>query len=149
MELSKVYIAVDFDGTCVYPDFPKVGKSIGAEKVLETLSNAGCNIILYTLRQGNELDEAIKWFVVNGIKVFAVNENPAFAAFSKSRKVNAQLYIDDAALGCPLITGGDRPYVDWVKVCELLHSEYHLIDGITKNTLIEYVLTKRKSIIWY
>jgi hypothetical protein len=32
------------------------------------------------------------------------------------------MYIDDASLGCPLIypENGERPYVDWVKVREIL-----------------------------
>ena len=43
-------IAVDFDGTCVTHDFPKVGKNIGAEIVLKKLADKGHKIILYTMR---------------------------------------------------------------------------------------------------
>ena len=43
-------IAVDFDGTCVTHDFPKVGKNIGAEIVLKKFTDKGHKIILYTMR---------------------------------------------------------------------------------------------------
>lgn len=41
-------IAVDFDGTCVIHEFPKVGKDIGAVPVLKKLIEKGHKIILYT-----------------------------------------------------------------------------------------------------
>lgn len=43
-------IAVDFDGTCVTHEFPKVGKDIGAVPVLKKLIEKGHKIILYTMR---------------------------------------------------------------------------------------------------
>lgn len=42
-------IAVDFDGTCVTHDFPKVGKNIGTEIVLKKFSDKEHKIILYTM----------------------------------------------------------------------------------------------------
>ena len=43
-------IAIDFDGTCVTHEFPSVGKSIGAEKVLKRLVDNGHQLILFTMR---------------------------------------------------------------------------------------------------
>lgn len=43
-------IAVDFDGTCVTHEFPKVGKDIGAERVLKLLVENGHQLILHTMR---------------------------------------------------------------------------------------------------
>ena len=43
-------INIDFDGTCVTHDFPNVGKSIGAEKVLKRLTDNGHQLILFTMR---------------------------------------------------------------------------------------------------
>lgn len=48
--INMLTIAVDFDGTCVTHDFPKVGKNIGAEIVLKKLVDKGHKIILYTIR---------------------------------------------------------------------------------------------------
>ena len=71
-------IVIDFDGTVVTHEFPKVGRDIGADKVLKELVAAGHNLILFTMRSdvtepyskspeivtksGNYLTYAIKWF---------------------------------------------------------------------------------------
>ena len=47
-----------------------------------------------------------------------MNRNPEQGTWSESPKAHCNIYIDDAALGCPLVypADGSRPYVDWVKV---------------------------------
>lgn len=63
---------------------------------------------------GNYLQDAIEWFNRNSIPLHGVQENPTQKQWTTSPKCYAQLYIDDAALGCPLVHGKhDRPYVDW------------------------------------
>ena len=114
-----MYIAVDFDGTCVTHEYPNVGKDIGAVPVLKKLVGAGHKIILNTMRSGNELADAIQWFIDNNIPLFGINENPTQKSWTASPKVYAHIYIDDAALGCPLITNifiTQRPFVDWIEV---------------------------------
>lgn len=115
-------IAVDFDGTCVTHEFPKVGKDIGAVPVLKRLIEKGHQIILYTMRCDNTLQEAIDWFKKNDIPLLGVNENPTQKRWTSSPKIFAHIYIDDAALGCPLKASSisDRPYVDWDRVKALL-----------------------------
>ena len=111
-----MYIAVDFDGTCVTHDYPRIGKEIGATKVLKHLVEAGHKLILNTMRSGKELQDAIHWFNENGIELYGVNENPIQKHWTTSPKVYAHLYIDDAAFGCPLLNVpdfSDRPFVDW------------------------------------
>jgi len=133
-------IAIDFDGTCVTHEFPNIGEDIGAVPVLKKLVAAGHKLILFTMRSdryenkdtghpdisdvtGEFLQSAIKWFNDNHIELHSVQENPTQKQWTTSPKCYAQLYIDDAALGCPLIYGKHtRPYVDWVEV------EKHLID---------------------
>ena len=114
-----MYIAVDFDGTCVTHEYPNVGKDIGAVPVLKKLVGAGHKIILNTMRSGNELADAIQWFIDNNIPLFGINENPTQKSWTASPKVYAHIYIDDASLGCPLITNifiTQRPFVDWMEV---------------------------------
>ena len=114
-----MYIAVDFDGTCVTHEYPNVGRDIGAVPVLKKLVEAGHKIILNTMRSGNELADAIQWFIDNNIPLFGINENPTQKSWTASPKVYAHIYIDDAALGCPLITNifiTQRPFVDWMEV---------------------------------
>lgn len=121
-------IAVDFDGTCVEHDYPAVGMEVeGAVETLRTLVKQGHRIILYTMRSGSKLDAAVKWFSDRKIELWAVNRNPEQAEWTESPKVFADLYIDDSALGCPImfIDGVRRPVVNWTKVRTQL--EYHNI----------------------
>ena len=114
-----MYIAVDFDGTCVTHDYPRIGKEIGATKVLKRLVKAGHKLILNTMRSGKELQDAIHWFNKNEIELYGVNENPTQKRWTTSPKVYAHMYIDDAAFGCPLLNVpdfSDRPFVDWDSV---------------------------------
>lgn len=118
-----MYIAVDFDGTCVTHEYPKVGKDIGAAPVLKKLTDSGHKIILNTMRSGDKLVEAIQWFANNNIPLYGANANPTQKDWTDSPKVFANLYIDDAALGCPLIFDhavSSRPFVNWVMVEEIL-----------------------------
>jgi len=128
MKKLPAIIAVDFDGTCVTHDYPEVGKDVGAVPVLRALSDAGARIILWTMRSGgrtdgtNPLQDAVEWFQANGIPLYGVNENPSQAGWTASPKAYAQLYIDDAALGCPLKEDAalsERPFVDWDAVASL------------------------------
>lgn len=115
----KTIIAVDFDGTCVTHEYPEVGKTVNnAVKTLKRLNEADVKIILWTMRSGEFLQDAVKWFEENGIELWGVNENPEQKEWTESRKAYAQIYIDDAALGCPLLYpfDGGRPFVDWFTV---------------------------------
>lgn len=118
-----MYIAIDFDGTCVTHDYPRIGKDINAVNVLKKLVANGHKLILNTMRSGKELKEAINWFKKNDIELYGANENPTQKKWTNSPKVYANLYIDDAALGCPLkmdLSISDRPFVDWEAVSCLL-----------------------------
>lgn len=133
-------ICIDFDGTCVTHEFPEVGKEIGAAPVLKKLVAAGHNLILFTMRSnrlekskindnpeiedvyGSFLLDAVHWFTKHNIPLYGINENPR-QGWTTSPKAYAQLYIDDAALGCPLIYNpeiSNRPFADWVTIEELL-----------------------------
>lgn len=114
------YIGIDFDGTCVKHEYPKVGADIGAQSTLRDLVECGNKLILFTMRSGKELNDAVNWFKQNNIKLYGIQTNPTQKRWTNSPKAYAHLYIDDAALGCPLITGDGRDYVDWIKVREYL-----------------------------
>lgn len=116
-------IAIDFDGTCVTHAYPEIGKDIGAVPILKELVEKGHKLILYTMRHGESLDAAVQWFKDNDIELYAANKNPTQELWSLSPKIFAQLYIDDAALGCPLRTSNksERPYVNWTAVARRLN----------------------------
>lgn len=117
-------IAIDFDGTCVTHAYPDIGDDIGAVPVIKHLVNIGHHIILFTMRSGIELTEAVKWFEDNNIPLFGINTNPEQHHWTASPKAYAHLYIDDAALGVPLIYPyGGRAYVDWKEVGKMFNYE--------------------------
>ena len=127
-------INIDFDGTVVKHEYPKVGEDIGAVPVLKRLVEEGHQLILFTMRHEKELDEAVEWFEKNGIKLFGIQTNPTQKHWTTSPKSYAQLMIDDSALGCPLTIDFEmvgfeelrpigRPYVDWVKVEQMLEQK--------------------------
>ena len=114
-----MYIAIDFDGTCVTHDYPRIGKDIHAIPVLKKLVSNGHKLILNTMRSGKELDDAVNWFKENNIELFGINENPTQKRWTNSPKVYAHMYIDDAAFGCPLLNIpeiSDRSFVNWVSI---------------------------------
>lgn len=115
MAIHDATIAIDFDGTVVTHEYPRIGEDAGAVPVLRELTDNGCRLILYTMRSGELLDKAVEWFRERRIPLYAVNENPAQKRWSRSPKVHADLYIDDSNLGCPLrfIDGVKHPVADW------------------------------------
>lgn len=127
MAKDKGYvIAVDFDGTCVEHNYPAIGMDVeGAVDVLRTLNKHGHRIILNTMRSDQRLEAAVRWFRDRKIELWAVNRNPEQEQWTSSPKVYADIYIDDSALGCPLIflEGVRRPVVNWSKVRQLLESD--------------------------
>lgn len=126
-------ICIDFDGTCVEHQYPFIGGSIGAEPVLKKLVKAGHKLILFTMRSNGPhkmpngeidrhgLDDAVEWFKKNDIPLYGIQRNPTQDEWTQSPKAYGQLYIDDAALGCPLIyPKGKKSYVDWIKIERML-----------------------------
>ena len=117
-------IAVDFDGTCVKHEYPLVGPDVPrCVNVLRDLVAQQHALVLFTMRHGKPLEDAQAWFAKHEIPLFGVNVNPDQKRWTQSPKAYAHLYIDDAALGCPLVhdsTGKDRPYVDWDEVFDEL-----------------------------
>ena len=96
-------IAVDFDGTIVRHRYPKIGDEIPfATKTLRLLLRDRHRLILWTVREGKLLDEAIEWCRARGVEFYAVNrdfpeEDATGSGFS--RKIKADLFIDDRNFG--------------------------------------------------
>lgn len=115
-------LCIDFDGTLAIHEYPNIGEEVPlAISTCKTLQEDGHKLILYTMRSGKELEEAIEWCKKRGLDFWAHNENPEQNTWTSSRKVYANIYIDDAAFGCPLIYQKTcRPFVDWAKVYEVI-----------------------------
>jgi hydroxymethylpyrimidine pyrophosphatase-like HAD family hydrolase len=101
-DYTNIKIAVDFDGTIVDHEYPGIGKEkLFAFQTLKELEKMGVRLILWTFRAGKELDEAVAFCRENGIEFYAVNKNYPEEVFNESisRKIDADLYIDDKNLG--------------------------------------------------
>lgn len=94
-------IAVDFDGTIVEHRYPQIGKPIPfAIDILIRLREERHTLILWTVREGALLQEAIDYCASKGVVFYAHNANfPEEEAVSASRKLTADLFIDDRNLG--------------------------------------------------
>lgn len=94
-------IAVDFDGTIVEHKYPHIGKPIPfAFDTLKQLQNENHTLLLWTVREGELLQEAIKYCAENGLYFFAHNANfPEEDRSTSPRKLKADLFIDDRNFG--------------------------------------------------
>lgn len=97
-------IAVDFDGTIVEHKYPSIGKEIPfAIETLKKLQAERHKLILWSVREGRLLDEALEFCRERGLEFYAVNRD--YPEEEKehnrhfSRKLKADLFIDDRNLG--------------------------------------------------
>ena len=130
---TNLCIAVDFDGTIVDHQTQQKDGEWTTELVanylaidtLKDLVKKGHKLILWTCRTGATLRQAVQYLDAHDVQLTGVNENPVIDMASYSPKVFCNIYIDDAAIGCPLKPGnGERPVVDWLKIRELFHLEH-------------------------
>lgn len=101
-ENEKKIIAVDFDGTLSLGEWPNNGPA-NTELIgfLKERRKGGDKLILWTCREGNALQEAVKWCAKEGLEFDAINDNiPEMIELygTNSRKVSCDYYIDDKAV---------------------------------------------------
>ncbi|NLI72542.1 MAG: hypothetical protein GX361_07405 [Bacteroidales bacterium] len=96
-------IAVDFDGTIVTHEYPEIGREIPfAIDTLKRLQSEGHHqLILWTVREGELLKEAVEFCRERGLEFYAINNNypESERIDDQPRKLNAELFIDDRNLG--------------------------------------------------
>ena len=97
-------IAVDFDGTIVEHAYPAIGKEIPfAVAPLKRLQEDRHKLILWSVREGELLEEAVQWCKERGLEFYAVNRDYPEEEAEKnnhfSRKLKADLFIDDRNIG--------------------------------------------------
>ena len=96
-------IAVDFDGTIVEHDYPKIGKPVPmALEVLRKLHEEEHHkLILWTMREGGLLQEAVDYCEKNGVYFYACNKNYPEEDMQDGspRKIAVDLFIDDRNIG--------------------------------------------------
>ncbi|MBQ5742461.1 MAG: hypothetical protein IIV53_11545 [Bacteroidaceae bacterium] len=116
-------IAVDFDGTIVEHCYPAIGpEKPFAIDTLKFLCAKRHKLILWTVREGQLLDEAVAYCKKRGLEFYAVNKNyPEEKETHEgySRKLQADLFIDDRNLG---------GLPDWGEIYRMLSGEVRTAD---------------------
>lgn len=97
-------IAVDFDGTIVTHEYPKIGTEIPfAIETLKMLIRDHHRLILWSVREGHLLQEAVDWCKERGVEFWAVNKDYPEESLENnnhfSRKLKADYFIDDRNIG--------------------------------------------------
>lgn len=96
-------IAVDFDGTIVEHRYPKIGQERPfAIDTLKMLIAERHRLVLWTVREGELLDEAVEYCRQRGVEFYAVNKDypeEKLTDSNYSRKLKVDLFIDDRNLG--------------------------------------------------
>lgn len=91
--------AVDFDGTLCRNAWPEIGEpNFGLIRFLKQEKTNGAELILWTMREGETLNQAVEWCRQHGLEFDAVNDNleRMKAEYGNNpRKVFANFYIDD------------------------------------------------------
>ena len=141
-------IACDFDGTIVTHEYPRIGKPIPfAIQTLKKLQEEDHHqIILWTVREGKLLEEALQWCRERGVEFYAVNRDypEEVAQYNKSfsRKIKADYFIDDRNLG---------GLPDWGMIYQMISQGttwQDLLQDVRRNARLENSFEKKKKHWW-
>lgn len=125
-------IAVDFDGTIVEHKYPEIGREIPfATDTLKMLIKERHKLILWSVREGKLLDDAVEWCKARGVEFYAINKDYPEEDVEQnkdfSRKLKADVWIDDRNVG---------GLPDWGTIYEM----------ISQHKTYEQVLTEQLNI---
>ena len=124
-------IAVDFDGTIVEHQYPAIGREKPfAIDTLKKLAKEHHRLILWTVREGKLLQEAIDFCKERGLEFYAVNRNYPEEKHPTERKLRAEMWIDDRNLG---------GLPDWGTIYQMIQ------DNLTFNDLINQCTKEYES----
>ncbi len=143
-------IAVDFDGTIVEHKYPAIGAELPfATDTLKMLIKDRHRVILWTVREGPLLEEAVNWCRERGVEFYAINrEYPEETKTNNqhySRKLNSvDIWIDDRNVG---------GLPDWGTIYRMIsnHKSWHdiLNEEIKSATMSTYEDMHPKKKPWW
>lgn len=135
-------IAVDFDGTIVEHAYPEIGEEmLFAFLTLRALQDKGHRLILWTIREGELLNEAIEYCRENGVEFYAANRSYPEEDYQvmETRKIQVDLFIDDRMLG---------GFPGWTRVWQMLHPDSGPLDPQLIDPDAHFNRGKKKPSIW-
>ena len=145
-------IAVDFDGTIVEHRYPSIGRELPfATATLKKLIDDGHKLILWSVREGELLQEAVDWCRERGVRFHAVNgffdedseedagdhdKNPHY-----SRKLKVECFIDDRNVG---------GLPDWGSIYQIIsrHITYEELEELLAEQNQDYEEEPKKKPWW-
>ena len=133
-------IAIDFDGTIVEHKYPAIGRELPfAIETLKKLRDERHKLILWTVREGRLLEEALAFCRERGLEFYAVNKDYPEEEEGQnnhfSRKLKVDIFIDDRNLG---------GLPDWGTIYEMVSRKLSYEDLI-RNYEGEYEPKKEKG----
>ena len=136
-------IAVDFDGTIVEHRYPAIGKERPfAIETLKKLNQDGHRLILWTVREGRLLEEAVAFCRERGVEFYAVNrdypEEEKDHNKHYSRKLKADVWIDDRNVG---------GLPDWGTIYEMITFQKSFDDVFGEDRCSEGDLLPKKTFL--
>ena len=136
-------IAVDFDGTIVEHKYPGIGEEIPfAISTLRLLAEQRHRLILWTVRRGKLLNDAVEWCRSRGLEFYAVNKNFPEEILEGENcfgKINADIFIDDRNLG---------GLPDWGVIYKMVAEGMEWRDVYGNHSLSENSKKKKKGWLW-
>ena len=134
-------IAVDFDGTIVTHEYPRIGKEIPfATDTLRQLIKDGHRLVLWTVREGDLLQEAVGWCRERGVEFYAINrdypEEEPHNNNNFSRKLKVDLWIDDRNVG---------GLPDWGTIYRMVSEHLTWYDVLHDNSNFAYPEEEKKK----
>jgi hypothetical protein len=117
-------IAVDFDGTIVEHRYPEIGPEIPfATETLKLLIKEQHKLILWSVREGKLLDDAVEWCRQRGVEFYAINRDYPEESVQNnnhfSRKLKVEMFIDDRNVG---------GLPDWGTIYQMIHERRSYAD---------------------
>lgn len=136
-------IAVDFDGTIVEHRYPQIGNELPfATSTLRMLAAEQHKLILWTVRRGKLLEDAVEWCRKHGVEFYAVNKNFPEEIIDDGNcygKINADIFIDDCNLG---------GIPDWGVIYQMINEKKRWVDMYSLTPEPERVEKKKKGWFW-
>lgn len=132
-------IAIDFDGTIVEHRYPKIGNEIPfATETLRMLIEDRHKLILWTVREGDLLQEAIDWCKERGVEFYAINRDYPEETLENnnhfSRKLKVDMWIDDRNIG---------GLPDWGTIYKMIKEHKTWEDIYSSSQAIEYYVDEK------
>ncbi len=138
-------VAVDFDGTIVENQYPAIGKTmLFAFETLKAMQEKGLRLILWTVRTGPELEQAVEFCKQNGVEFYAVNRNyPEEVLDAETpRKIEADIFIDDRNVGG--FPGWSSVWQMFFPENQIVNMEKTAIKRMAKQSLLKRIFFRKR-----